>query len=93
MSSHITALDYQAWQFSHQLQMSMQGKMSDAIGMGSSVLDSVKIMLGMAHKQAFVLGYQKIVRILAFGYLLSLLPLILLKKKEGASSKPVMDSH
>jgi hypothetical protein len=47
----------------------------------------------MAKKQAFILGYQKIVRILAFGYLLSLLPLLLLKKKDGTHSKPIMDSH
>jgi DHA2 family multidrug resistance protein len=93
MSTHITALDHQAWQFSHQLQMSMQGKMTDVVGMGTAALDSIKIMTGMAQKQAFILGYQKIVRILSFGYLLSLLPLILLKKKEGASSKPIMDSH
>jgi hypothetical protein len=49
--------------------------------MGGAALDSIKIMTGMAHKQAFILGYQKIIRILAFGYLLSLLPLTLLRKK------------
>ncbi len=93
MASHITSLDHQAWQFSHQLQMSMKGKMNEALGMGGAALDSIKIMTGMAHKQAFILGYQKIVRILSFGYLLSLLPLILLKKKEGTGDKPVMDAH
>ena len=92
MSTHLSALDHQAVQFSHQLQMSMQNKMANAVGMGSAASDSIKIMLGMARKQAFILGYQKIVRILGFGYLLSLLPLLLLKRN-GVNSKPITDSH
>jgi hypothetical protein len=71
----------------------MQGKMANIVGMGSAAMDSVKILTGMTQKQAFIIGYQKIVRIIAFGYLLSLLPLILLKKKEGANSAPIMDAH
>jgi len=93
MSSHLSGLDHQAIQFSHQLQMSMHAKMADAVGMGSAVSDSIKIMLGMARKQAFILSYQKIVRILGFGYLLSLLPLFLLKKKKTVSSAEIMESH
>ncbi len=90
--SHISLLDHQAYRLALQLQMSMQGKMTTLVGMGSHTLDSVKILTGMAHKQAFVIGYQKIVRTIAFGYLLSLLPLLLIKKKEG-TAKPVMDAH
>jgi hypothetical protein len=71
----------------------MQAKMADAVGMGSAAADSIKIMLGMARKQAFILGYQKIVRILGFGYLLSLLPLFLLKKKNSVNSTDIIDSH
>ena len=93
LTTHITSLDHEAWRVAHQIQMSMQGKMADVVGMGTSAMDSVKILTGMAHKQAFVIGYQKIVRIIAFGYLLSLLPLILLKKKEGTASGPAMDAH
>ena len=93
MSSHLTGLDHQAIQFSQQLQSSMHAKMADVVGMGSAVSDSIKIMLGLARKQAFILGYQKIVRILGFGYLLSLLPLFLLKKKNTVNSTEIMESH
>ncbi len=92
LSSHVTLLDHQAWQVAHQIQGAMHAKMADVVGMGTSILDSVKMMTGMAKREAFVIGYQKIVRVIAYGYLLSLLPLLLLKKKEGAMA-PVMDSH
>ena len=92
LASHVSLLDHQALQVAHQLQTSMNAKMSHAIGMGTNVMDSVKVMTRMARREAFVIGYQKIVRIIAFGYLLSLLPLLLLKKKEGASA-PIMDAH
>jgi len=92
LANHVTMLDHEAWRMAHQIAGSMQMKMSEVVGMGTQAMDAVKIMTGLAHRQAFVIGYQKIVRIIAFGYLLSLLPLILLKKKEGATA-PVMDAH
>ncbi len=92
LANHVTMLDHEAWRLAHQIAASMQMKMSEVVGMGTHAMDAVKIMTGLAHKQAFVIGYQKIVRIIAFGYLLSLLPLVLLKKKEGAIA-PVMDAH
>ena len=91
--SHVSMLDHQTVIVAHQIQMSMHAKMSNVVGMGSSVYDSVKIMTGMVKKQAFVVGYQKIVRAIAIGYLFSLLPLFLLKKKQGANSGPVLDAH
>jgi DHA2 family multidrug resistance protein len=92
LANHVTMLDHEAWRIVGQISGSMKMKLSDLVGMGSQTMDAVKILSGLAHRQAFVIGYQKIVRIIAFGYLLSLLPLMMLKKKEGASA-PVMDAH
>jgi DHA2 family multidrug resistance protein len=92
LAGHVSYLNHEAWQVAHAISGSMNNKLAEVVGMGVHTLDSVKILTGMAHKQAFVIGYQKIVRIISFGYLLSLLPLFLLKKKEGATA-PIMDAH
>ena len=93
MSNHLTKLDPAATRIQGALTSAFHTKFSSAIGLDTNSMASLRILEGLTQKQAFVLGYQKVLWIAAGMFLiLALTPLIFMKRPKTAMAGPI-DAH
>jgi DHA2 family multidrug resistance protein len=93
LMAHVTPLDPIGRQAYQSITRSFQNKLPSAVGIGEAASDSVKMLYFAVQKQAFVLGYQKVmfVSVLLF-FPLTMIPLMLMKPQRAITTGPV-DAH
>jgi MFS transporter, DHA2 family, multidrug resistance protein len=93
LSKHISRLNPMAVQMEMGLERAMRGKFMGEVGLGTPSSETVKLFYYNVQRQAFALGYQKVLIVVVILFLvLALVPLALMKPKK-ISGGPVMDAH
>lgn len=94
LMQHVTPFDVASMQAYRALQNSMKYKFSNAVGMGNAASDAVQMLYFSVQRQAFVLGYQKVLVIAAILFLpICIIPLMLMKPNRSAMGKAPIDAH
>jgi len=92
--NHTTWFDPQAVAALRGIERSFHGKLPMELGIGSASREGIKTLYYAAQKQAFVLGYQKVLAVGVTVFLvISLLPLAMMKPQRGGVRGPVPDAH
>jgi DHA2 family multidrug resistance protein len=92
LSSHVTWFDPAAVHAHYLLSGGMNGKMETLLGLGSTSLDTLKMLFYKVRREAYVLAFQKTLVQLVCVYLLTLIPLFFMKKPTKVSG-PLPDAH
>jgi DHA2 family multidrug resistance protein len=93
LSSHLTMLDPAARGAFQSMAGGMHGKLQSLVGLGTYSATAIKFLYYRAKREAFVLSFQKVLKIATLAFVLVLIPIRTLRPLKNLPKGPLPDAH